>query len=244
MAIACLGAKMGACGSHRAAALIHKLDGVTIAPLEVTVPHGAKYARRDVLVHRSADLLREDWSLVGGIPVTTPTRTIVDLAAVCSLDAVERAFECAVRTGATSVGEVEATAVRIARPGRPGAAAIRELLRRLERDGKCNGSDLETRFFQLLRAAGIRLPLRQRRIVRPDGSVAFADYAYDDLRAIIELEGFDSHSSKRQHRSDIERNNDLVREGWVVLRFSWRHVTRDADYVIATLLATFPELLV
>ena len=74
-----------------AAALWGMVRGTAI--LEVTVPTPAGHAKRDgIVVHRQR-LPAEHVTTHRGIPVTTPIRTLLDYAAVASLNAVFRAFE-------------------------------------------------------------------------------------------------------------------------------------------------------
>lgn len=65
--------------SHRSAALAHGLGDLDADELEFTTV-GRKQSRRpDVRLHRG-EIAESDWSLVSGLPVTTPARTIEDLA--------------------------------------------------------------------------------------------------------------------------------------------------------------------
>lgn len=65
--------------SHRSAALIQDLGDVDADRHEFTVAHRRGTRSPDVKFH-VRDLAREDWRLVGGLPVTSPLRTVVDLA--------------------------------------------------------------------------------------------------------------------------------------------------------------------
>lgn len=160
--------------------------------------------------------------------------TGVDLASVCPVGVLERAYESGVRRGLTSPDELDAIVARLGARGRNGITRARELQATLVRDGQSNGSDLETRFLQLLRKAGIELPARQWREMRPDGTLAYADYAYETRKVLVELEGFGSHSTIYHHTRDVRRKHDLIVKGWHVIEFTWLQVIRDPDYVIAT----------
>ena len=231
--VACLHAGPGAFASHRCAALLRKADGVTSAPVEVTVPRRLRRIP-DVVVHWSTDCTVYDWSKVDAIPTATITRTLVDLAATASVVTLERVFECGLRRGETSYVEVEKLVDRLARPGKSGIRRSRELLATVLRDGRRNGSEAETRFFQLLRDAGLPLPTRQRLVCRDDGSFAYCDYAYDGIDAVIEILGHEWHSSKRSLRADAERNNDINLLGKTLIELTWHHLTKDQAYVVNT----------
>jgi len=231
--VACLHGGPGAFASHRCAALLRGADGIKRAPVIVTVPRRLRRIP-DVVVHYSTDCVVYDWSPVDAIPTATATRLLLDLARKESVTTLERVFEWGVRSGETSYLEVETLVDRIARRGRPGVQRTRQLLATVVRDGKRNGSEAETRFFQLLRGAGLPLPTRQRMVCRDDGTFAFCDYAYDGVDAVIEILGYEWHSSKRSLRADAERNNDLNLLGKTLIEFTWHHLTHDRAYVVNT----------
>lgn len=231
--VACLHAGPGAFASHRCAALLRGADGIATAPVVVTVPRRLRRIPH-VVVRYSTDCLVYDWSVLDAIPTATTTRTLLDLAADEDVTTLERVFEWGVRRGETSYLEVEKLVDRLARPGKPGVRRTRGLLAMVLRDGRRNGSEAETRFFQLLRDAGLPMPTRQRMICRNDGSFAYCDYAYDGVDAVIEILGYEWHSSKRSLRADAERNNDINLLGKTLIEFTWHHLTHDRLHVANT----------
>jgi hypothetical protein len=66
--------------SHRSAALLQDLGDIDADRHEFTVPKRRGTRSRDVKFYVQV-LSPEDWYLVGGLPVTRPLRTVVDLAA-------------------------------------------------------------------------------------------------------------------------------------------------------------------
>lgn len=66
--------------SHRSAAVLYNLGDIAADHHEFTLPSRKQTRRPDVRLHR-APLETEDWEVVDGLPVTTPLRTIDDLAA-------------------------------------------------------------------------------------------------------------------------------------------------------------------
>lgn len=216
----------GTTASHRSAASLLGLDGVDGEVIEVSVPRNRRYG--GAIVHRAGDMVMGDTTEVDAIPCTTATRTCVDLGAVVDDDIVERAFECAVRRGLTTPDYALRRARALARRGRAGPAALLRVLER--RQEPANGSELETRFEQVCRAAGIAGLLRQV----PIGPYV-ADFADPDRRVVVELDGLASHATSTALRADLARQNFLVLEGWTVLRFTWEDVTRRQAFVKAAL---------
>lgn len=220
-----------AVASHRAAGLLWGLDGIEVALVEVTVPHGVSLRRG--VVHRSGDLA--DFEVVERelIPCTDPTRTLIDLGAVVDDDSLERALESALRRRLTSLPRLRWRMGQLARPGRPGPSTMRRVLDRRPPGAPPTESDLETLFLQCLRAAGVRPPVRQHRVKLPDGSWIRLDDAYLDELVFIELDGWGSHGSKQAFRRDRQRQNQAVILGWMPLRFTWADLVYEPKRVAA-----------
>ena len=226
---ACLAAGTGTAASHRAAAGLWRLDGIAPGAVELSVPRDMTY-RRHVL-HRVRDLAEVDLTTVDGIPVTTLARTLVDLGGVVDDLVLERALESALRAGLSLrrlVWRLDALGGR----GRPGAAALRRVLDQ-RRGTVPTESELETRFVQLVRDAGLPDPERQYEVRDGSGLVARIDFAYPTRRLAIELDGFGPHADRFQR--DRTRQNRLVLLGWTVLRFTWADVIERRAHVVATL---------
>ena len=225
---AVLGAGAEAAASHRTAAALLRLDGVAEAVIELSVPPSRRY--RGVPTHRTGDLTHSDVTCIDGIPCTTATRTCVDLGAVIGDEVVERAFECAVRRGLTTPEYAARRARALARRGREGPAALMRVLAR--RQESANGSDLETRFEQLCRAAGVS-GLRRQVPIGP----YVTDFADPARRVVVELDGLETHATSQALQADLTRQNFLVLQGWTVLRFTWDDVVSRGAAVVATLMS-------
>jgi very-short-patch-repair endonuclease len=52
---------------------------------------------------------------------------------------------------------------------------------------------------------------------------------------VIELDGGDSHVRKDVFEEDSARQNELILQGWTILRFTWDDVTKRPGYVAATI---------
>jgi hypothetical protein len=112
-----------------------------------------------VIAHRTRALDPRDITTWKAIPVTTPARTLVDLAAVVSAEQLARAMhEASIRHG-TTPDDVEAVLAR--RPNSPGAAQLRAVLRG---DTKVTLSRLEQAFLRLLAENRLPLPTTNRRV--------------------------------------------------------------------------------
>jgi hypothetical protein len=77
---------------------------------EATRGNGASELK--IRVHYDPDLRPEDVTTVDGIPVTTPARTLLDLATCADDDALEQALAIAIRRGLTTSAELREAMAR------------------------------------------------------------------------------------------------------------------------------------
>lgn len=217
--------------SRRAAGVLFGLDGIDSTPLEfVTTSHKRKKAP-GLIIHRTSSLPVTDITTRDGLRVTEVARTIVELAAVLRPANLERALESALHLGLTTIEELS-DALERAGPTHKGRRALLAVLR--AHTGVPTESEFETRLWQLLRRKGLPLPTRQYEVLDDRGRVvARPDFAYVDIKFAIEADGFGSHSSPEQLRSDRTRQNDLVRRGWTIYRITWFDLVRRGDVVAA-----------
>jgi very-short-patch-repair endonuclease len=205
----------GAALSHTsAAALWGMLRGG--AATEVTVPTTAGRAKRDgILVHRQR-LPAAHVTTHRGIPVTTPIRTLLDLAAVASLSVLFRAFEQAQVRLHMPPGPLAAEV--IARPRWRGNAKHRRVLVGSV-DPAAVRSILELRFLRMCAVHGIPRP----QVNVPIG-VWTPDFLWPDRRLIVETDGYDFHRTAAARRRDARKDEAMRGLGLTVLRLTWSDV--------------------
>lgn len=117
-------------------------------------------------------------SLVGRIPVPTVARTLVDLAAVATTEALELALDDGLRGRLVSVPRVVETLDRLGTRGRRGAGQLARMLEARGVGAHQVESLLELRLLRVLREAGLPEPERQLEILEPGRLVARVDLAY------------------------------------------------------------------
>jgi len=216
-----LAAGDGAVASHRTAAALWEFEGFSRGTPELTVPRGRRYRRPDVLTHESTDLDRCGTRMRLGIPVTDPSRTLLDLCRFIGDRRLLRASESARRLRLTSWSELIATLAKHARRGRPGIRRMRRLIAANAHRGEITDTDFELLVLALLVENGLPEPVVHHTLRSPDGTVlAELDLAYPDLRIAIELDG-GIHRQREVFERDRPRQNMIVLGGWIVLRFTW-----------------------
>ncbi len=192
----------GAVASHRAAAALFGMPG---APrwVEITVPRTSRVELEGVIAHRTRLLAPEDVARLKGIPVTTAGRTIADLARVYPATKVGPMLDYALARRLVTRADLEARAT-----GRKHDDVLRELLDERPATARPMGSEFEACLFRGLRDAGLPLPVAQYRVLMPDASEVFLDFAYPDVLLAIEADSYLWHASLADWRRDRARNNE------------------------------------
>jgi hypothetical protein len=216
-----LSAGDGAVVSHRSAAALWGFDGFRPGTPELTVPRGWRFRREQAVVHESTDLERCGVRTRSGLPVTDPARTLLDLARRLSDERLTRAIESARRLGLTTWSELIATLAKHARCGRPGIRRLRRVIAAGVHREEITDSDFELLVMALLAEHGLPEPVLHHAVVDSSGRrLAEVDLAYPELKIAVELDGGD-HQRRDVFERDRPRQNSLVLDGWIVLRFTW-----------------------
>lgn len=187
-------------------------------PVHVTVPGSGRSSRPGIRFHRAA-LSDDEREIVHGIPVTTPGRTLADLAGVLGSREVEQAAAVAERRELIAPDELGVLPERYR--GRPGIAALRDVSR--ERTGpRFTRSELEIRCLRLFDGAGLPRPRTNVRIGPYE-----IDLYWPDLRVAVEIDGRAYHSDRLRFEGDRRKDAWLRARGIQVVRLTWRQVTGD-----------------
>ena len=169
-----------------------------------------------------------------GIPVTTVARTLVDLSGGLTPDRMVRVVREADYLGLLDLDEVDAALARAS--GKRGTGVLRAVLD-AHRPGTVVRSELEHRFLELCRKAGLPEPecnvplqIKGRRYV--------VDCLWREQGVVVELDGAAAHASPRAFEADRARDAALTATGLRPLRFTWRAVIGRPGEVISLLGAT------
>jgi len=97
-------------------------------------------------------------------------------------------------------------------------------------------SAAERRCHRLLREAGIG-GWRPNLPVRAGGRTFYLDVAFPEVGLVVEVDGRLHEDDEDVFENDRWRQNALVLDGWVVLRFTWTMLTEHPDFVVETIRA-------
>jgi very-short-patch-repair endonuclease len=170
----------------------------------------ARRARRETTVWRA-------------IPITTPARTLVDLAAALDEPQLARAcHEAGVRHD-TTPRQVEAVLSR-----RPNVAGARKLRAILRGDVRVSLSKLESRFLDRLSEAA--LPLPQTNHVVGGRRV---DCRWPEQELTVELDGYRFHHSRHAWEQDRRREREARAHGDEFRRYTYGDVLESPQLMMA-----------
>jgi very-short-patch-repair endonuclease len=181
-----------------------------------------------IRLHRVSFFEEMDRARRDGIPVTSPVRTLIDLATVLPPGELEAAINEADRLGLVDPDKLRGAAA--ARTGQHGVRPLRDVLD--HRTFSLTDSELERGFLRLVRRAGLRRPLTQQRV---NGFTV--DFYWPELGLVAETDGLRYHRTPAQQSRDRIRDQKHAAAGLTALRFSHAQVAFEAEHVVETLRA-------
>jgi very-short-patch-repair endonuclease len=214
--------------SHFSAAYLWQLLRRRLEGVDVMVVGRNPGQHEGIRVHRTRQIdARDVTRFQGDIPITTPARTLLDLA---ETDApwrhLEVAWDEAHTRGLVKRGEMQKLLERS--PGRRGAKAIAALLDR-DHGPTLTRSQKEEILLALVRAAD--LPQPEMNVLLGRYRV---DFLWRDAKLVVEVDG-PHHLRPRQRDADNRRDADLAAAGWHVIRVSDHELLNHREAVIARL---------
>ena len=218
-----------ACGaravvSHISAAALWALlpsSGRAI-PIDIILPLGDR-RRPGIRIHRVRGLRPEEVATRDGIPITTPARTLLDLAATAVLRDLERALVEPLGRRLTTCEKLGDLLLR--HSAHAGTARLRSLLGTGEL--ALTRSEAEKRFLGLMKAGGIRRPQINAKI---DGIEV--DAVWRRERVVVEIDGKAFHSTGGRIATDTRRDLALAAAGYRVIRIPSGRIANGAEMVL------------
>ena len=218
----------GAVLSHGTAASLWGVDKRWRTPFEVTVPSARR--RPGIRIHRTR-LHRRDIRRHDGIRVTSPARTVLDIAPHLTDRALTRAvndLRIARHLRATDLQELIDRC-----PTHHGAPRLRALV---DPHRGPTRSELEDAFQDLTERYGLPPALINARVAGYE-----VDVLFPEEKVIVELDGYEFHGTREAFEDDRERDATTLQAGFATVRLTWQRMqdrrAREAARLHSILLA-------
>jgi predicted transcriptional regulator of viral defense system len=227
----------GSVVSHQTAAQIHGLDmyGKPPGRVQITRPPGlgSKSGKPGVQVH-TARLPDRHVGVRLIVPVTSVSRTVIDMARASAFSKGVVVADSALRLKLASKKDLRAVVADCARwPGNQKAARVVEFA-----DGAAE-SPLESLARVVFAEGGLPPPQLQVEIT-DDGFIGRVDFLWPEYRTIVEVDGLIKYKiDPARAREQLRRDSRLRRAGYEVEHFEWRDILEHPERVIAAIRAAF-----
>jgi very-short-patch-repair endonuclease len=202
----------GALLSHQSAATLWKMTARWQAPTHVIA--ASRHTHPGIRVHRSTTLRPQDATVHYGIPVTSPARTLLDLADTLDDAALTRAVNDA---RVSKYLHLEDLAELIARSNGRATSRLRPFVANASGPTRSRFEDAFLAFIDRF-----KLP-------RPEVNQIVAGHEVDMLwreqRLIVELDSRLHHDTDEPFEVDRDRDADLLAAGFPVVRVTWMRLT-------------------
>lgn len=222
----------GAVVSHLSAAWLwgfSPVDRRKASPVDVTVTRRVR-RRSGIRLHVVRALMEHDRSRCGGLAVTTPARTLLDLADVLPGDrALRRAVHEAQVQRRVNLDQLRGQLRgAIGRRGAPRLAAI------VTAGPAPTRSELEDVTLELLRGHGFPEPEVNVRLHNLPVPVE-VDFLFSELALVVEVDGARYHETEVARQADARKHAMLEAAGLRVIRLTWSQVTKDTAQTVLRL---------
>jgi very-short-patch-repair endonuclease len=225
-----------ACGpdaalSHASAAALWALQRGEPTIVDVTARRTGR-KRPGIRIHRPrtpAETTTRD-----AIPVTTPARTILDMAATLTQSRLEHLLDQAEIQELTDYPALDAIAT--AHPGHRGAKRLQRTLSTYHAGEQLTRSDLEILFKDLCHTHGLPQP----RINQPVAG-KHVDFLFANERLIVETDSWRYHKTRRAFEDDRARDVLTTAAGYRTLRFTDRQLTTQPHHVANAIAAVLAD---
>jgi very-short-patch-repair endonuclease len=223
----------GAALSHRSAAALWEIGRERRGRIDVTIRRRGKHSRPGIQVRSRPSVPERDATVHRGVPVTTPVRTLVDMAAEVGWRTIERAVNDADKRDL-----VDPDALRAALDDYRGVPGVRLLRAVLDKHTfRLSDTDLEVLFRPIARAAGLPEPLTKQMVNGYE-----VDFHWPELRLVVETDGLRYHRTPSSQSRDRRRDQTHTASGLTTLRFSHYQVKYEPAYVRSVLATTARHL--
>jgi len=228
---ATLACGVGTVVSHGTAAALLGLWEFWPAEIEVIAPVESGRKIRGIRRRFVPPPLPEQVMLKAGVPCTTPSRTIVDVARLASPTLLAGTVEQAAVMRVLNVPEIDEILFESRRRGAKKLNHVLEPWRRYSPRVRVR-SRMEAKMLPLLTHHDLPIPECNEKL-RIGRETFEVDFLWRQQRVVVETHGGRYHDTPVAHARDGHRNRVLARAGFRVPRIGWEELRDEPDRAIA-----------
>lgn len=173
--------------------------------------------------------------VVGRVPTTDPSRTIVDNAGIFGRQDLSDLIEQAATLRVLNVPGIDAILDGPRRRGAPALLRVLEPWRRYK-PGIHLRSRMEAKMLPLLTRYGLPIPECNAKL-RIAGKKFEVDFLWRRAKLVVETDGGAFHDNPVAGERDSKRNRALVEAGYLIPRLGWEDLRDRPDAVMAELIS-------
>jgi very-short-patch-repair endonuclease len=225
-----------ACGkgtviSHGSAAELIGLWNKRPTLIDVIPPNWSGREIQGIRWHRVRLPEGSEIEIRGGMPCTSPARTIVDMAGCSGWASLRGLVEQAVILRQLDIDEIDRILAQGRRRGAPRLRAILAPWRSEDGAMPKLRSRLEARLFPRLVEDGLPRPRCNVRL-QIEGRFLEIDLLWEEQRLAIETDGEETHGTRAAFQRDRWRDQLLIAAGYRTARVTWEQVRDEPNDVV------------
>ncbi len=218
--------------SFRQLPRFEKLHLVVPASMSPTIP--------GTVIHRTRQLPALDIvTRADGIRVTSPTRTLFDIADLVGGEVTATNLEMLINDGRGTFVTHASTLHRLAHPSRPGSRTMGEVIASRPAWRAAMQSHLEKVVLDEIERLGLPTPEVQYIVALPGGDRVRLDFAWPTSRVVLEVDHPYWHALFADSHRDKRRDRKMATLGWLTVRMT----DLDVDAGLSETLADVGQIL-
>ena len=222
----------GAVLSHGSAAELLGLWDKRADCVDVIAPRRGGRRVEGIRWHNVLRPMSGEVEICRGIPCTTVSRTLVDMAGRTGRDSLRRLVEQAAVLRQLDLDDVDRVLSRGRRRGVPWLRAILKPWRTDDEWKPRLRSPLEAKLLPALLESGVPRPKCNVKL-RLDGERIEVDLLWPDQGLAIETDGEETHGTRSAFQNDRRRDQLLLAAGYRVGRVTWHQVEDEPAAVVS-----------
>ena len=211
--------------------------------IHVLVPHSASASFDTlgdlVIVHRCRQIDQRDIvTRTDGIRLTSPTRTLLDIADIVRDAAAASILEQLINSNMGTMITHMSTLARLGHTRRPGTATMARVIASRPKWCKAMQSDLEATVFAECARQQLPEPKFQYELTLPNGDRIRLDFAWPRFKIALEVDHPFWHAGDEASHKDKRRDRKAGTIGWITIRVTEFDVKRGLPEAVGDVAAT------